>query len=50
MRNHTVMRKEIDPQTNHKSDYELGKGWETQVIIDMTMMGSGYRSDIELSP
>ena len=34
MQNHTVMRKEKDPPTDHKSDYELGKGMETQVIID----------------
>ena len=50
MQNHTMMRKAIDPPMDHKSDQELGKGRETQVITDMTMMGSGYRSDIELSP
>ena len=50
MQNHTVIRKAVDPPTDHKSDQELGNGRETQVIIDMTMMGLGYRSDIELNP
>ena len=45
-----MIRKEIDPPTNRKSDTELGKGRETQVITDMTMMGSGYRSDTWLNP
>ena len=40
MWNHTVIRKAIDPPTDHKSDQELGKGRETQVITDTTMMGS----------
>ena len=38
MRSHTMMRKAIDPPTDHKSDYELGKGKETQLITDKTMM------------
>ena len=50
MRNHVVMRKERNPPTDNKSDQEMGKGRDTQVITDTTMMGSGYRSDIELSP
>ena len=50
MWNHTVIRKAIDPPMDHKSDWELGKGRETQVIIDTTMMGLGYRSDIDLNP
>ena len=50
MQNHTVMRKAIDPPTDHKSDQELGKGRETQVITNKTMMESGYRSDNGLSP
>ena len=45
MQNHTVMRKAIDPPIDHKSDQELGKGRETQEIIERTMMESGYRSD-----
>ena len=45
-----MIRKAIDPPTKHKSHYELGKGRETHVITDMTIIGSGYRSDIELSP
>ena len=45
-----MMRKEIDPPTDHKSDQGLGKERETQMIKDTTMMGSGYRSDIDLSP
>ena len=44
------MRKAIDPPTDHKSDQELGKGKETQVITDKTMMESGYRSDTGLNP
>ena len=44
------MRKEIDPPTDHKSDQELGKGRETQVITYMTMMETGYRSDTGLIP
>ena len=43
MQNHTVMRKAIDPPIDHKSDQELGKGRETQVVTDTTMMESGYR-------
>ena len=50
MRNHTVMRKAIDPPTDHKSDQELGKGRNTQVITNKTMMESGYKSDIGLIP
>ena len=50
MQNHTMMRKAIDPPTNHKSDKELGKGRETQVITDNTMMESGYTLDTGLSP
>ena len=50
MRNHTMMRNEIDPPMNHKSDRELGKGRDTQVIIDRTMMESGYRSDAGINP
>ena len=44
------MRKEIDPPTDQKSDQELGNRRDTQVIIDKTMMESGYRSDIGSSP
>ena len=33
MRNHVVMRKEIDPPMDHKSDQELDKGRQTQVIV-----------------
>ena len=43
------MRKEIDPPTDHKSDQELGKGREIEVITDKKMMESGYRLDIGLS-
>ena len=50
MQNHTVIRKAIDPPTDHKSDQELGNRRETQVITDTTMMGLGYRLDIELNP
>ena len=50
MQNHTVIRKEIDPPADHKSDQELAKRRETQVVTDTTMMESGYRSDTGLSP
>ena len=40
VRNHTVMRKEIYPLADHKSDKELDKGRDTQVISNRTMMGS----------
>ena len=39
MRNHTVMRKEIYPPMDHKSDLGLDKERDTQVIIDRTMIG-----------
>ena len=48
MWNHTMIRKEIYPPMDHKSDQELGKGRETQVITDMVMMELGYRSDTGL--
>ena len=44
------MRKAIYPPKDHKSDQELGKGRETQVVTGMTMMESGYSSDTGLSP
>ena len=50
MRNHTVMRKAIDPPMDHKSDQELDKGRDTQVITDRTMMESEYRSDAGINP
>ena len=50
MQNHTMIRKAIDPPTDNKSDKEMGKGRETQVVTDTTMMESGYRSDTGLSP
>ena len=50
MRNHTMMRKEIDHPTDHKSDQELDKVRDRQVITDRTMMESGYRSDAGLNP
>ena len=40
----------MDPPMDHKSDQELGKGTDMQVITDRTMMESGYRSDTGLSP
>ena len=50
MQNQTMMRKVIDPPTDHKSDQELGKGRKTQVITDKTMMESGYILDTGLNP
>ena len=50
MTTHTVMRKEIDPPTVHKSDQELGKEREMQVITNKSMMESRYKSDTGLSP
>ena len=50
MQNHTVMRNGIDPPMDHKNVQELGKGRETQVITDMTMMELGYRSDTGIIP
>ena len=38
MINHAVMRKAIDPPTDHNSDQELDKGRDTQVITYRTMM------------
>ena len=45
-----MMRNEIDPPMNHKSDRELGKGRDTQVIIGRTMLESRYRLDAGLNP
>ena len=45
-----MMRKAIDPPTDHKSEQEMSKGRETQLITDKAMMESGYKSDTELSP
>ena len=50
MQNHTMIRKVIDPPMDHKSEQELGKGRETQVVTDTTMMELGYILDIGLSP
>ena len=51
-RNHAVIRKATDPPTDHKSDQELGKkkGDTSKWRTDITVMGSGDRSDIEYSP
>ena len=33
MQNHTVMKKEIDPPMDHKSDQEMDEGSQKQVTV-----------------
>ena len=50
MRNHAMMRKVIDPPMDHKNDWELDKGRQTQMISDRIMMELGLKAETWIDP